>query len=212
MSARRVQPARYLVVDLEFVAHPGRGSQPGRHRRQTTEIVELGGVLVDSDQTTVLAEAATLVRPDRPFALPEDFVALTGIQQAELDAAGPLDEGLASFTHALGLTDSTPLVFCAWGGVDHTLLRRALADRGLPWHLGRRHLDLARAFSRQRRRRWENPGLTRALELMGLPRGQRHRALADARAAAQLLPWCTGKCPLPPRALQALRPRRSGRA
>jgi len=175
-----------MVVDVEATCGPPDAQIDRRER----EVIELGVVAVDADSGAVLGEWSSLVRPLLRPALSAYCTELTGIRQADVDGAGVFSDTWARLGAWEFLNNGRSRTFCAWGGFDRRILARECRRHGLPWLLGRQHIDLRKAFSRTRRRRWESHGLRAAAELVGLAHLGGHRALPDARTAAALLPWC----------------------
>ena len=175
-----------LVADVEATCGP-----PGQQLdRRVREVIELGVVAVDGDSGEVLGEWSSLVRPVLRPVLSDFCTQLTGIQQHDVDGAPVFAEMWTLLQAWPCLRGPGASTFCAWGGFDRRILARECRRSGLPWLLGRQHLDLRKAFSRVRKRRWESLGLRAAASRAGVEPEGAHRALADARTAASLLPWC----------------------
>ncbi|MCB9537391.1 MAG: exonuclease domain-containing protein [Myxococcales bacterium] len=189
-------PATCLVVDLEATT-----SDDGTVPRDAMETLEIGAVRVRLEDGAELARFSAVVRPARSPALHPFCVALTGITQAEVDGAAPFPAVFAAFCAAMEVERfSEPLA--SWGHLDRVLLQRDCAAHGVAWPRWT-HLNLRQAFSRRQghRRRY---GLAFARAICGLPAAPAHRALADARAAAELLPWILGARRVPKGAARAL--------
>lgn len=175
-----------LVVDVEATCGPP-GAQLDRRVR---EVIELGVVAVDGHSGLCLGEWSALVRPCLRPILSDYCVALTGISQVDVEGAEPFAAVWARLATWDLLQQANGITLCAWGGFDRQILLRECKRGDLPWLLGRGHVDLRKAFSRWRRRRWESLGLKVAANMVGLSHAGGHRALPDARTAAALLPWC----------------------
>ena len=189
----RPPPKRWLlVVDLEATC-----DEPRQIPKREIEVIEIGAVLVRSDDLSAEARFSAVVRPTLRPALTPFCTALTGISQVEVDAAPALPEVLAAMAAALPL-DDPGLRFCSWGDFDEVQLRRECHRLGLPHPFPGGHTDLRELFRRAHGgpRRY---GVRTALERVGLPFvGDAHRALPDAENAARLLPWCLQRAPFPP--------------
>lgn len=188
-------PATCLVIDLEATT-----SDDGSLPREAMETLEIGAVRVRLADGAELARFAGVVRPAVHPRLHAFCVDLTGIEQAEVDAAPPFPAVFAAFCEALQV-DRFAEPVASWGHLDRVLLHRDCAAHGIDWPLGP-HLNLRQAFSRRQghRRRY---GLAFARAICGLPPAPAHRALADARAAAELLPWIVGDRRVPKGAARA---------
>jgi inhibitor of KinA sporulation pathway (predicted exonuclease) len=173
-----------LVVDLEATT-----SDDGTVPREAMEILEIGAVRVRLADGAELARFSAVVRPTEGPTLHPFCRALTGITQEQVDAAAPFPDVFAAFREVMQITRFAEPV-ASWGHLDRVLLERACAAHAIAWPLGP-HLNLRQAFSRRQghRRRY---GLAFARAMCGLPAAPAHRALADARAAADLLPWILG--------------------
>lgn len=156
----------YIAVDLEMT-----GLRPARDK-----ILEIGGVHRKDGKT--LGEYQVIVNPG--LSLSEELVALTGISQEMADNGEPLSDALAGFLKFRG---GLPLVGHNIR-YDFSFLKQNAVNCGLPLEADTVDtLKLARKFLPE-----EEKKTLEALRLKyGLKTGQSHRALGDARAAAQLL-------------------------
>jgi inhibitor of KinA sporulation pathway (predicted exonuclease) len=175
-----------LVIDLEATCDEG-GVIPPEHM----EIIEIGAVWATMEGQT-LESFQVFVRPlIRPHLTP--FCRqLTGIQQADVDAAGMFPSAavaLASFAQGHQGPGAT---WGSWGQYDARQLARDCERHGIADPLAAfRHVNLKRQFAKNRKIR--EVGMAKALQWVGLPLdGAHHRGIDDARNIAKLLPWC---CP-----------------
>lgn len=192
----------YVVFDLE--ANADRAEPPAHEIIDIGAVVVSGGVVSDSFET--------LVRPSRR--LRRQTVQLTGLADDDLVSAPTPAQALAAFADFAG---GRPLVAHNGLGYDYPLLDAATDAAALPSIGGQRldSLELAHlAFGRA------GAGMTRSTDGSTPPPGRRlddlaerllgrsprpqHRALADARLLADVLPplLATMNDKAPPRRLQ----------
>ena len=174
--AWRWTKAPLIVFDLEATCWEG-AYDAGR-----METIEIGALRLDSE----LRAAGEFSSPARPTAEPSlsDFCrSLTAITQAEVDAAKPFPEVFAEFSRWAG---PGPLRLASWSDYDIRQLQRDCARHGMRYPAAlESHIDLRYLFAK--RRSMEPCPMTRALELLGLPReGRLHRGLDDAKNIARI--------------------------
>ena len=173
----------YFVVDLEATCDDG-----GLVPRDQTEIIEIGGVLVEGRTLRIVAEFMTFVRPVLHPTLTAFCTQLTTITQDMVDPAPTFAEAaprLAEFGRGA--------LFCSWGNYDRNQLAADAARHGIESPLGPDHWNLKEAFSKalDTRRRY---GMHEALGRLGLPLvGTHHRGIDDARNIARMLPYLLGR-------------------
>lgn len=156
----------YVAVDLEMT-----GLRPARDK-----ILEIGGVHRKDGKT--LAEYQVIVNPG--LRLPEEIVALTGISQEMADVGQPLSDAMAGFIEFRG---ELPLVGHNIR-YDYGFLKQNAVNLGLSLEADTVDtLKLARKFLPEE----EKKTLEALCLKYDIRTGQAHRALGDARAAAQLL-------------------------
>ncbi|MBB5890458.1 DEDD exonuclease domain-containing protein [Kutzneria kofuensis] len=159
----------FVVVDLETT-----GGRPGEDA-----ITEIGAVKVRGGE--VLGEFATLVNPRR--GIPPEIVRLTGITEAMVYTAPPIDEVLPAFLEfaagAVVVAHNAPF--------DTGFLRAACSEHGYAWpkpavlctvRLARRVLSRDEAPSCR---------LSALAQLFQTETTPNHRALDDARATVDVL-------------------------
>ena len=160
---------RLFAPSLAFVDLETTGT-----RAEDDRITEIGVVRVDADGDRVrVSEWSTLVDPG--VAIPPAIVALTGITDSMVAGAPPF---ASVAPHVARLLDDA--VFVAHNArFDYGFLKHAFARAGQPFtarvlctvRLSRRLFPEARGH-----------GLDAVIARHGLPGGDRHRALGDARA------------------------------
>ncbi|HEV2309872.1 MAG TPA: DEDD exonuclease domain-containing protein [Acidimicrobiia bacterium] len=161
----------FVVVDLETT-----GGSPA-----TCSITEVGAVKYRGGEC--LGELHTLVNPG--VAIPPLITVLTGITEAMVIPAPPIDEVLPPLLEFLGPSDTTVL-----GGhnvrFDVSFLDAALTARGYP-RLAHRRVDTAALARRLVRDEVPNLRLATLARHLRVPTEPAHRALPDARATLEVL-------------------------
>lgn len=173
---------RAVVVDLEATCWDARDPVLAARQRAETEVVEIGAVLFDG--AAAPQELQRFVRPKRWPVLSAFCTELTGITQADVDAADAFPEVFRAFLAFTGGDEG--LVFVSWGAWDDAVLRRECRRWGLsaPRWSPRNAKALVAAAVGERR------GLREAVEAAGLPlEGRLHRGLDDARQVVAVLRW-----------------------
>ena len=172
---------RYLIVDLEATCWD-EGSVPSR-----METIEVGAVMLASEQGPIEGEFDAFVRPIAEPILSEFCTALTSIGQDDVDAAATFPSVLQWLLDWVG--HGAPFTWCSWGAYDLKQLRADCRRHriALPAPL-ERHLNLKREFARLLG--VEPPTMKQALRLMSIPlEGRHHRGIDDARNIAKLACW-----------------------
>lgn len=177
---QQLRNGRALVIDLELTCWAEGVPPPGQRR----EILEIGLVEIDTQDLVIRREGSWLVRPVASAVTPY-CTELTGITAEEVAKEGrPLDEVLRSVANEFGPARKSLL---AWGDDWHAIDEdcRALGcenpfPRDASLNIGRVGSLLWSGSARM--------GLDEARNALGLDDVPgRHRALADARAAAQVV-------------------------
>jgi len=166
----RLCDTEFLVVDLETT-----GLSP-----KTCTIVEIAAVRVGGARPR--ESFATLVKPT--VSIPPLIRALTGIDDAMVAGAPPLDEVLPHFLRWIGRFPCAPLV-AHNASFDANFIARALDVAGLP-PLGRAVL-CTRRLAKRVLPELRRLGLERLTCHFGLRNRAPHRALGDAEATADVL-------------------------
>ncbi len=179
-------PHRRVVVDLEATCWSADVDPAlAADQRNEAEIIEFGAVMDGREPFRVV------VRPRRHPIVSAFCTALTGLTQADLDAAPPFPDAYRAFLDWAGGDEG--LILASWGAFDDRQLRRDAQRHGLPgprWDV----LNIKRAFASHAKRHGAPKGgwmgLGQALVWTGLGfDGTPHRALDDARNAARVLAW-----------------------
>ena len=164
-----------LAIDLEATCG-------GTIARGDMEIIEIGAVLLLDG--TVIEEFQRFVRPYRNPILTAFCTELTGITQADVDAAANFHAVTADM--AQWLSPHQPLEWCSWGDYDLKQLRMDCARTGAAWPIPAAHFNAKQLFSETFG--VKKQGLNEAIVLAGLDwSGRHHRAIDDARNLAKLV-------------------------
>ncbi len=161
-----------VALDLEY-------NQPSK------KIIQLGAVLGNITTGEIVLRFSAFANPNE--ALAPAIIKLTGIQQADVDAAGTLGEAYQALIEGLKPFESQRhLNALTWGGGDSEDLRQQLGldkENVAAWKFGRRWLDVKTVFIAWRASRGKpgEGGLARSLTKLRLKfRGRQHNALHDA--------------------------------
>lgn len=200
-SAADASGTRFLAV-LDFEATCWDDDR--EKQRREAEIIELPTVLyrvptaVAADAGAPLERAGewrAFVRPTRNPTLSAYAKRLTGITQAEVDAAQPLDHVLAAHSAWLdSATGGAAVVFVTCGDWDlGTCLPLELHNKGLaaPAPHYSRWINLKREFATAFDVRGRPPDMVDMLRVAGLAlEGRHHSGLDDARNIGHCLQAC----------------------
>ena len=169
---------RTIVFDLEATCW--------EHQRASDqmETIEIGAVALD-ENGAVTDEFGCFVRPVAHPKLSEFCTRLTSITQMDVDGAEYFARAFEQFV-AWAEQGGESLLLVSWGAYDPRQLQTDCARSGVEYPDSfTRHLNLKTHFARVRGTR--APGMTRALEMLGLPLvGTHHRGLDDARNIAAM--------------------------
>lgn len=184
-------PRHCLVIDFEATC-----ADDGAIPRDRMEIIEIGAVMVDWATLRALDEFQCFVRPVRYPRLTAFCTGLTGIVQADVDAAPGFAEAAAAM--AAWLRGYPDRAWCSWGDYDRKQLQQDCRFHGVGSPMDAPHFNLKPLFA-QRQGLSRAPGLAQAVRLAGLSfQGNHHRGIDDARNIARLLPFALGPAPSPP--------------
>jgi inhibitor of KinA sporulation pathway (predicted exonuclease) len=172
---------RTVVVDLEATCWDARDPILQSRQRSQTEIIEIGAVLLDGTEPSKVLQL--YVRPRHYPTLSAFCTELTGITQAQVDAAAPFPQAYRAFLEWCG--GDGDLVFAAWGAFDDLLLRKECKRAELP-----RPRWTPRNVKAMFAARKGRMALGLALEAIGRSfEGRAHCGLDDARNVVHLLDW-----------------------
>ena len=182
--------SRWVAVDLEATCWaPDEDPALAADQWNECETIEIGAVRIDPVDRTMGDAFRAVIRPRRHPRLSAFCTRLTGLEQAEVDAAPPFPEVYAAFLDWLG--GDANLTLASWGAWDDRQLRRDAAR----WDLEEprwKGCNVKRLFARSTRGTraprggWMGLGAAVA-HLGGTFLGTPHRALDDARNVAWIL-------------------------
>jgi inhibitor of KinA sporulation pathway (predicted exonuclease) len=143
------------------------------------KIIEIGACIGDIQTGTVLERYSAFVNPHE--ALEEMIIKLTTITQAQVDAAGTIEEAYLGMVMMAKQYDCLrmPLV---WGAGDTHAIKKELPPT-CTWKFGRRELDAKTIFQAYQMALEQKvqAGLAKAMTRLDLQfRGTKHRAVDDA--------------------------------
>lgn len=171
-------PPYLLVIDLEATCDET--PTIPRHER---EIIEIGAVLVRTQDLVIDSEFQTFVRPIVHPKLTPFCTQLTTIAQGDVDHAPTFPDAIAALTRFIAGRDA---LFCSWGEYDRNQFELDAARHRTALPFRERHLNLKWMF--------RGKGVGDAFRRLGLAfEGTQHRGIDDARNIARLLPWILGR-------------------
>lgn len=176
----------YLVLDLEATCC----DQQSIKRRQM-EIIEIGAVMVEPEQLTVIDEFQTFVKPVRHAVLTNFCKSLTSITQAQVDQAPGYVEAIDLLKQ--WLADYSNAVFGSWGNFDRKQFKQDSKFHHVDFPIAYPHVNLKQIFRKAQgfSRRYS---MVEALQIAGISlEGTQHRGIDDARNIAKLMPYILGR-------------------
>jgi inhibitor of KinA sporulation pathway (predicted exonuclease) len=176
----RIANAYYLIIDLEATC-----SNDATVPRAEMEIIEIGAVIQDTPTFAIESEFQTFVRPVRHARLTAFCTELTGISQADVDAAALFPAAFQQFREWMSSYDDA--LFCSWGDYDRKQFEQDCAYHGIEYPFQSGHLNLKKEFA-QTLNLHKAPGITAALRHLRLQfEGRHHRGIDDARNIARIV-------------------------
>jgi len=175
-------PDLVAVVDLELTCNE-EGLLPD------TEIIQIGATITrNSSESPILSEFSRFVRPEINPVLTDYCSELTGIGQAEVDAADLWDQvnqELTEWIHKYQVE-----AWCSWGGYDLEQMMKQC--KHWPFPEGCLHFDAKKALSFSQKMKGR-VGQKMAMKICNVPMtGEQHDALHDARNLNALIPFVFG--------------------
>ena len=183
---------QYIVFDLEW-NQSSDGTQ-GSVPEMPFEIIEIGAVRLD-ETLKPAGEFTRFIRPAVYKKLHFKVHEIMRVGMSELKKRGePFPDVFREFLDwCLGTEDGTPAnpVFCTWGSMDLTELRRNVAYHGLedPFPYPLLYYDLQKLYNRLYKENSKNKlPLDKAVRELGIPEEHPfHRALDDARYTGEVM-------------------------
>jgi inhibitor of KinA sporulation pathway (predicted exonuclease) len=176
----------YLVLDLEATC-----CNDKTIKRREMEIIEIGAVIVEAQNLSIIDEFQTFIKPVRVPILTEFCRSLTSITQAQVDQAPGYVEAIALLKQ--WLSSYSNAVFGSWGDFDRKQFKQDSKFHNIPFPIAYPHVNLKQLF-RTAQSLPKQYGMPEALQLAGLElEGTQHRGIDDARNIAHLLPFILGR-------------------
>ncbi len=176
----------YLVLDLEATC-----CDQGTIYREQMEIIEIGAVMVEPKNLTIIDEFQTFIKPVRHPIITQFCKSLTSISQTQVDLAPTYPEAIALLKKWLsGYSNG---VFGSWGDYDRKQFQQDSNFHKVPFPIAYPHVNLKQLFT-ETQGLPKRYGMAKALQIVGLPlEGTHHRGIDDARNIAKLLPYILGQ-------------------
>lgn len=176
----------YLIVDLEATC-----CNQQTIKRHEMEIIEIGAVMVEAKNLTVVDEFQCFIKPVRHPTLTPFCTELTSITQQQVNHALNYAEAITAFkTWHLAYKNS---LFCSWGDYDRKQFIQDSNFHRVPYPFSSPHENIKIRFSTNQglKKRF---GMDGALKKAGLTlNGTHHRGIDDARNMARLMPYIVGE-------------------
>lgn len=176
----------YLIVDLEATC-----CNENSFPRYEMETIEIGAVMVESENLTVVDEFECFIKPVRNKKLTDFCTNLTSITQSQVDDAHEYPLAVKEFQQ--WLCKYSGYVFCSWGDYDRKQLNQDSEFHRVDYPIDAEHVNVKKMFSISQglKKRF---GMAGALAKAGLKLiGTHHRGIDDARNMARLMPYILGR-------------------
>lgn len=165
---------RAVIIDLEATCWEDKEFQ-----KKNSEIIEIGAILWDEDAKVDGATWNTYIRPVKVPKLSEFCTNLTGITQAQVDAAPTARDAFLRLNEELYRYNLLGSTLVSWGRYDLGKLQEEMKREGVRFPFSS-HINLKNCFAH-----WEHSrpkGLARAITSLGLEfTGRHHSGIDDAQ-------------------------------
>jgi inhibitor of KinA sporulation pathway (predicted exonuclease) len=169
-----------LVVDIESTCWESPSAQP---RSETSEIIEIGVSLVDTDNLKILANESILVKP-QSSKVSKFCTQLTTLTQEMVDGGITYQDACAKLERDYKSYNKT---LVSWGDYDRNMFQQCSRYYGCKYPFGKRHFNLKNVFTILHGLDRE-PGLDAALKHLKMPlEGTHHRGVDDSKNIAKIL-------------------------
>lgn len=176
--------SHYLIIDVEATC-----CDQGTIRRNEMEIIEIGAVMVDASDLSVVDEFMSFIKPVRTPVLTKFCTELTTIKQSDVETAPHFPEALKNLKDWMLKYENT--LFCSWGDYDKHQFTQDCMYHQILYPFGA-HLNIKKQFSETQLLK-KKYGMVGALQYAGIPlEGTHHRGIDDARNMAKLMPYIVG--------------------
>lgn len=178
MRANWKNHPHYIFLDLEATC-----AQDNGFARAERETIEIGAVALDSERR-VVSEFQEYIRPVLHKELTAFCTGLTGITQAQVDAAAFFPHVFGRFgTWVAGFDDA---FLFSWGNYDRKQLVNDCRRHGIEYMLPKGFMDFKNLFFKKQKL-LQRSGLGQTIAQLGLVfEGRPHSALSDAKNTARL--------------------------
>jgi inhibitor of KinA sporulation pathway (predicted exonuclease) len=171
----------FLVVDLESTCCDDGSISAGEH-----EIIEIGAVMVNTNDFSIVDEFTTFIKPQTHPILTSFCTQLTTISQENVDKAPVFIDATELFSTWLSHFDK--YLFCSWGNYDRNHLASDSERFGVENPVKVPHINVKTLFAK--RQKVKPMGMKWALQLIDVkPDGVHHRGIDDARNIVKLFPY-----------------------
>lgn len=164
----------YIIFDLEATCWEN-------DRSKTSEIIEIGAVKLN-DRLKSVDTFSQFVKPVIHPILSDFCTRLTSIEQTDVDSADTFENVMTEFENWITSSD-TEAILCSWGFYDRKQIIKECKEKnysGRILSLLDKHISIKHQFAKIKG--IKPCGMSRALELLGLPlEGTHHRGIDDAK-------------------------------
>jgi len=171
-----------FIIDIESTCSDENDKSQDQITRDQCEIIEIGGLIVDSNWNPV-EEFVKFSKPAINPTLTEFCINLTGITQDIVDDAPYLNQVMMELEKFLKEKNITS--YYSWGTYDHTIMSRECRRKGIIFPL-KKHTNLKVAFAKGTKTK--RMGILNALNVVDLEFvGNHHRGIDDAINIARIV-------------------------
>lgn len=164
----------YIIFDLEATCWEN-------DRSKTSEIIEIGAVKLN-DRLESVDTFSKFVKPVVYPILSDFCTRLTSIEQRDVDSADIFENVMKEFEN-WNISSDTEVILCSWGFYDKKQIIKECKEKnysGRIFGLLDKHISIKHQFAKIKG--IKPCGMSRALELLGLPlEGTHHRGIDDAK-------------------------------
>ena len=177
-----------LVIDLEATCCDDNHTVP----RSEMEIIEIGAVMVETQNHTPVDEFQTFIKPVRHPILTEFCQQLTSITQTQVGQAPLYPDAINNLKTWLSQYSDYHLIWGSWGDFDRKQFKQDSQFHHSPFPIGYSHINLKKMFAKTQGLKGRY-GMPEALKLANLPlEGTHHRGIDDTRNIVKLMPYVFG--------------------
>jgi inhibitor of KinA sporulation pathway (predicted exonuclease) len=168
-----------LVVDFEATC-----DDDDKMSRNRMEIIEIGALTIDLKTKLIVDEFTSLIKPIRSPFLSDFCTKLTGIKQADVDAAPSVYDVFPAFDE--WIRKQAPSHWGSWGAYDRSQLAQDCKHFAIASPIDMPYINLRTVFGNHTVGR--KRGLANSMIIADIPlAGVHHRAMDDARNIAALI-------------------------